>query len=207
METKTYRPNEIDHLFLTQKDLKGAIAQIETELSAEGKVLCEIRINGMNLTAEDEIKFETCPRDEVKDLEIKAQTVAQLLDESKKSLVNYLLQMREVTFRASEILRTGVLRDANDMISSIINGTGWVVEMLNQVRSLDPGYTDIETTWIATEAEFLRVSRELLTAFQQDDLVLVADNLEYEWTTAIDQWLKVLSLLDQVKSQADNTHE
>jgi hypothetical protein len=196
METKTFLSNEIDSLFCDQAILKVAIEKIEKQLFSEGKVLCEIRINGMALTPDDEMNFENSRRDEIKTLEVRAQLVTVLVSDSRASVINYLNQLKDVALKAAEALRAGVSRDGSDMISAVVNGTQWVTEMLNQIRTLEGNFWKFEKQWLAAEDNFLKTTRELLGAYEKGDLILVADNLEYEWSSSIDQWLNVLSLLD-----------
>jgi len=201
METITYHPNEIDELFAQRKDLKGVIEKIEKDLYNNGKVLCGIRVNGMSLSPDDELRFEKSRRNEIEILEISTESVGDLIIESRESLKKYLRQMKEVSLKASDALRAGVTRETNDLIRAIVDGSTWVTDMLSQIKSLDGGYPKIQKAWIAAEKEFLRVSAELLAAFEQNDTVLLADSLEYEWAASIDQWLSVLSLLDQPSSK------
>lgn len=207
METRTYHPNEIDSLFSSNGTLKTAIVELEKKLSSEGKVLCGIKINGMNLGPDDEIKFEKSGRSEIQQLEIKAETLANLISDSQQSLVAYFAQMKATALKASEALRAGVIKDANEMISAIVDGTSWVTDMLNQIRILHPAFYKVEREWIRVENEFLRVSRELLESFERDDMVLLADNLEYEWSNSIDQWLNILSELDPKPPKDNNIGE
>ncbi len=204
MEMKSYQPIEIDELFQKDNNLKGVIASIETDLYQSGRVLCKIIVNGMSLSPEDEIKFEEANRGEVAELEVASQSLTNLIRESRASLSKYFQQLKDASMKAAEALRAGVVQDANDIIRAIIDGTSWATDMLNQIRAVDPGYPAIQKEWLAAEAQFIRVSKELLQAFEQSDSILLADNLEYEWSEALDQWLKVMSLLDDAASALDN---
>ena len=207
METRSYQPNEIDNLFQKEGNLKGVITSIENDLFQLGHVLCKIVVNGISLTPEDEIKFEGAGRNEIAELEVASQSLTNLIRESRNSLARYIEQLKEASLKASEALRAGVVQDANEIIRAIVGGTSWATDMLAQIRGLDPGFPLIQREWVAAEATFLRASRELLEAFERSDWVLLADNLEYEWSEAIDQWLKVLSLLENMGSNVDNSHE
>jgi hypothetical protein len=207
METKSYQPTEIDEMFQKEGTLKGVITAIENDLYQSGRVVCKIIVNGMNLTLDDEIKFEGASRNEIAELEVASQTLTNLIRESRSSLATYFINLKSASLKGAEALRAGVVQDANDIIRAIIDGTSWATDMLNQIRTVDPGLAGIQKEWIAAEAQFIRVNRELLLAFERSDTVLLADNLEYEWTESLDQWLKVLSLLDNAASNVDNGHE
>jgi hypothetical protein len=207
METKSYQPTEIDEMFQKEGTLKGVITAIENDLYQSGRVVCKIVVNGMNLTLEDEIKFESASRTEIAELEVASQTLTNLIQESRKSLATYFINLKSASLKGAEALRAGVVQDANDIIRAIIDGTSWATDMLNQIRTVDAGISGIQKEWIAAEAQFIRVNRELLLAFERSDTVLLADNLEYEWSESLDQWLKVLSLLDNAASNVDNGHE
>lgn len=207
METKNYQQIEIDEMFQREGTLKGVIAAIESDLYQTGRVVCKITVNGMSLSPEDEIKFEGAGRNDVSEIEVASQSLVKLIGESRASLSKYFTQLKEASLKAAEAMRAGVSQDASDIIRAIIEGTSWATDMLNQIRAVDPGLSKVQKEWIAAEAQFIRVSRELLTAFERSDSVLLADNLEYEWSESIDQWLKVLSLLDNAASNVDNGHE
>lgn len=196
MDTRVYQSSEIDQLFSEKKNLKHVISDIEQELFLLGRVLCEIKLNGMSLTPEDEQRFQDTGRREVEIIEVKSESVQRLLRESRVSLKAYLNRIREVAIKAAEALRLGVVQDANEMIGAIVDGSGWVTEMLNQIRSLDPHFMEVEEGWLEVERNFLKASQELLTAYQVGDVVSIADTLEYEWSNSIEGWLEILSSLE-----------
>lgn len=180
----------------SNQSLSKTILGIEKEFQTKGEVICEIRANGMILNEADEAKFAETPLTEIHELVVKTNTVDQLLVDATSSTISYLNELNEVSLKASESFRNGDLGESMKLINSVINASQFVVEMLDQMKAINKQISSFEEEWVLTEHQFLNISREMLDAFEDENFVLLADLLEYEWTTIIGKWLSLLGRLD-----------
>jgi len=175
-------------------NLGGLIRAIEKKCSDAGEVVCEIRVNGMLLDEEDESKFAATEISKIDNLTVKVSAVANLIDDAVTALNEYLPEMVRLSVLTSEKFRADQIESAHRSLESITQGSRWLVEMFAQLRRnrIIQVKGLPEAQWSRSESELLKVTRELVKAFETKDYVLLADVLEYDWVTALQTWQTLL---------------
>jgi hypothetical protein len=176
------------------QNLSHLIDAIERRCSDAGEVVCEIRVNGVVLDEDDEQKFAATELSRIETLSIKVSAVSNLIDDAILALVDYIPEMVRVSLLTAERFRNDDIETAHRSLESITQGSRWLVDMFAQLRRnrVLTIKSISETDWTRSESGLLRVTRELIKAFETKDYVLLADVLEYDWVTALQTWQNLL---------------
>lgn len=102
--------------------------------------------------------------------------------ELKKSLVSYLERVENALPDIVSGYRFGNEQQANEQMILLTKGLDWIGEAMDALR----GYHSLSIVEIK---EFLE---ELNEAFENGDMVLIADLLEYELSPKVQQWRQIL---------------
>ncbi|MGE3972902.1 MAG: hypothetical protein AB7F59_00095 [Bdellovibrionales bacterium] len=195
---------QISEGYSQYENLGDLITNIELAAQAQGQVVCEVKVDGLLLTEEDEKRFRNTSLNGIKNISYKTQEIQNLVKESIVSVLQYLARLTETAIVTSEKLRLGQWDEAYSTLNAVVSGTEWVVDMLSQIRIVDKKAQALDLDWQALDDEFLKTTRSLLEAFEKADYVLVADLLEYDWSNSLEKWL---SLVNRLASLHTETHE
>lgn len=180
--------------------------KLEDELFARGHVVCQFRVNGMNLTEEDEKRLSTAPLDEVQSLEVGFQAPNSLIGGALDSwcrdlpfLVQHTDEMA-AQFRFSSV--EGNLRD----FVQLIDECQMLVDSLIAMDSLLAHNSVVSSEqWKKTEAGMAHAIGEALQAFQKKDFTQLADILEYDIGHSLQTWLELLTAVKANLNVASDT--
>ncbi|MEQ1875776.1 MAG: hypothetical protein ABL958_03960 [Bdellovibrionia bacterium] len=206
MRTRDWTRSMVAGEFSGCLNLSSLIRAIEKKCADAGEVVCEIRVNGVVLDEDDESKFAATEISRIENLSVKVSDVSNLIDDALGSLVSYLPEMVRLSLLTAEKFRADEIESAHRSLESITQGSRWLVEMFAQLRrnrvvqvkNLE------ESRWARSEGELLKVTRELVKAFETKDYVLLADVLEYDWVTALQTWQSLLESADTPKAPPAN---
>jgi hypothetical protein len=190
MKISNWSVDEIQRDFKNCLSLNDIIEGIQDRLRESGEVLCEVRINGMALTETDEDRFAESPLSEIRELAVKSSEVPNLIRDAQSSILDYLNEMMRVSLKVSEHFRDGRMEEAHAAFHALIDAAHWLMEMIEQFNKTNP------VSEADAEAQLLAVSQELLSVYQKKDYVLVADILEYDWTSTLEVWLSLIRNAD-----------
>jgi len=191
MKSLSWTKSEIALAFANCANLRDVITALETEMSAQGEVICEIRVNDMALTEEDEVKFADCATQDLSSLSIVTNRPAELVNDALRSAVSLMPQLEKSALTTAELLRAGEVTRAANGFKETVAGCQWLVETLLHVRGASEGtgqpISDL-ANWVKSEKLIGRVVIEVGEAHAKMDSILVADLLEYEMTAALASW-------------------
>lgn len=180
--------------YLDCQSLGQLFKKLEEELFAKGQVVCQFRVNGMNLTEEDEKRLSTAPLDEVQALEVGFQAPETLIGGALDSWCRdlpFLLQHADEMagqFRFKKV--DGSLRD----FVQLIDECQMLVDSLIAMDSLLAHHSVVSSErWKKTEAMMAQAIGEALQAFQKKDFTQLADILEYDIGHCLQTWLELLT--------------
>jgi hypothetical protein len=199
MEVSKWSQDELKEEFANCKTVSEVIGAIEESFERKGHVLCEITINGMVFHDDDEIKFGQNSMNEIKDLEIKTSQPTMLIGEAKESAIAYLDRVKESAINCSELFREGNEQDGYEVLCDIIDAIQWSMETLKQIRRVAMSIPDagddsaVISEWETASKTLFSVSSQLLQCFEANDVVLLADLLEYDLSNIIEKWQGLLS--------------
>ena len=195
MQTASWTEEEIRNEFAACHKLSELIQMIEAALSPR-QMVCEVYVNGLFLSEEDERRFAETPVSDIKKLEVRSSELFQLLSESMTTVSEKLPSLSESALAAADYFRHGQEVLAQQQLSDVIDSCHLVSEALGLIKGplqqliSQPEFLSL---WSSCELSFSSTVKELVAAFGQSDYFLLADVLEYELTTSADKWLELLA--------------
>lgn len=195
MTTSVWNNSEIKKQFAECNTLRDIITQLESDFSGRGEVICEIRINGVLLNEDDEVKYADSPCEEIQDLRISSNRPDDLIMDALNSVSSYIPQLEEQTVATAELFRGSDLLQAQRSFTEALDGCKWFFDTLVHVRNAASGIGRPlyqAERWFGAEKVIMRVIREVSQAYSAGDFVLIADLLEYELTSGLGIWREVL---------------
>jgi hypothetical protein len=197
MRASTWTKSEMASTFADCATLRDVITKLEVEMSAQGEVICEIRVNDIALSEEDEAQFADCALADLQSLQIQSNRPLDLVRDALKSAVELMPGLEKSALVTAELLRAGEAVRAAKGFEETVAGCQWLVETLLHVRGASDGIgkpiTQIDQ-WMESEKLIGRVVTEVSEAHSRADSILVADLLEYEMTAALASWKSTIEV-------------
>lgn len=147
-----------------------AFNELEKIVIKSNKIIKEIKINGLPYDSAN-LQEELKKTDAV--IEIETQTPEELMLESMKTAVEYLPRLESGLKQVSELIQKGKDGEAISLFITSIDGLEWFGTIL----------THIDKWAVKGEKhseEYKSKLEELLNAWENKDMVLISDILEYE---------------------------
>ena len=193
--------DEIQQNYRSADTLGDVIEIIEKEYWKKGQVLCEIRVNDMYLSEEDEGSFSGSKIDEVSKLFFRTQNVDQLYQESLISILDIIPRIGKESIDVSDLIRNGEIKSATTSLTEIFDSSHWLSNALNLLKPVIFKRTQDENLsdeWSSCERVFESLIREILGAIEKKDYSLLSDLLEYEMAGILEKWLVILDGQDKM---------
>lgn len=187
---------ELENRYGFEQTLASIITKLESATESEGKVICKISVNGLDLNEKDENRFGLIPVQDIHDLVIQVEEKCVIVDDTINSLREHLKPLQANCVAVAEIIRSQGRAEAQGQLNQIFNAAQWVSEALFALR---PNWGRLQTDlnllrkWDEAEGHMKMAVQELRQAFENQDFVLVGDVLEYELYSAMGDWLDLLS--------------
>jgi hypothetical protein len=195
MTTSVWNKTEITRRFSGHTTLKEIIEQVESEVARSGEVVCEIRINGHTLDEEDESQIATILCDSLESLVVYSTEPGLLIRQALQSSIAFIPSVQEACVKTSEYFRASNMHQAHVDFNQTLEGCFWLIDTLKHIRGASPGVKSIDTPeWTSAQEKFSGVVKQVVSAYEDKDFVLVADLLEYELSEAVRAWQPVLEL-------------
>ncbi len=198
MNVTKYSEEEIKSIFLDQSNLKEVLAKIYLECGARGEVICEVSVNGIILTEEDERKFENSPISEIRNIMIRSQYPHFLLDESLEGCLDLISKLLGAFELTAKYFRSSNLHLAHSHQSACIEGVQWFIQMMTHFKAVYGVLRSaLPQRWAELENNMGIVLNEIFDAYSKKNYILVADLLEYDLIGIFSQWHYELSQLER----------
>lgn len=189
METLKWSKSQIDRDFAGCQALGEMIAHIEKKLAVSQQVVCQVRVNDMLLIGKDEQKFADTPIADIQTLEITYRNSEFLLRDSLQSLMAWLAEFNHAILNAADEIRSADMNSTAYSFTRVVSSAEWFIDALQAVKA----HILVTPEWAACEERFVKALKELETGYTAQDNILVADVLEYEVSSCLDQWREILS--------------
>jgi hypothetical protein len=184
-----WNAGELASDFPDLKTLGELIDRASAVARQRGQFVCSIKVNGLNLSEDQEAKFGQTPLAEVNDFSIKIQDLDLLLDESTNQCVTFLNHLIKSLEVASHMFRAEDLAAAHRFYRTCIEGTQLFIEMLTHYKVAAQNSKKVDLGgWSKLELSLQRALMQILEAYRQKNYILVADLLEYELSPVFIQW-------------------
>lgn len=201
MESKQWSNEDILSEFESCNNLSEVIDSLEKEYWTKGRVVCEIRVNGVFLTEEDESRLGQENISAIERLEIKSRLPKELMMDAVQSYRELIPEIKNNVLDAAECYREMDVKRAQESFSSVLDACRWLTDALFLLKKNVRNWlrTDLDGEgWKTCEARYIEVIKEIMVAFEAKDYVLLSDLLEYELANSLDEWLIQLSSADKV---------
>lgn len=185
---------ELLKVFEPQTILNSIIRHFEVEFERKGEVICRIRLNELNLSEDDELRFQNTPLSEIQRLEVDTENPNHLFGEVLNYWKTHLPSLIQTADRLSESLRFKALDQSALELSQFIDQSHLLVNSLHSMSSLCQNQgIELPTRWQSAELKLWNAFNELLDSFNEKNTGIMADNIEYDLADTLQTWLEVLN--------------
>jgi hypothetical protein len=186
MWLRTFDAAEL-HTFPQSWTLQELISHMEQLADTEGCVVCQIRVNDLNLTEADERRLQATPVTQIQTFTAYGDTRLRVAAQALEGFLKALPELEKRTLGLVERLRTEGLR------ATVMPDFVQVISDLEAVNRL---FHRLEIPIGSLQ----QLVNSIVQAFETGDAVLVADLLEYELTQHFQSWQ------DKIQSEFKTTN-
>lgn len=159
---------------------------LNQSLSSERKVISSIRINGREISEEEETKYNGVAIDLLGDIEFETASPADLAYSTLDTLEQYVERLVTSISRASMHYRGKNLVSGDAYFARSIDGLDLFVQTIGGVKlALRVG---LNTQVALVEAELVSIMNDLLEAKRQNNYVYMSDLLEKDLVNNLAEW-------------------
>lgn len=171
---------------LNNEKLSDILNLIQSEL--DERIIEKIFINEVEVNQEY-LTDDLIEIDDIKELKIETKTIDSLISDTLDEIKVYLPKLKNGCIDAADLFRNNELKEANDKFQLILNGIEWYTKTISRILTLledDELKDQLENELILMNTTL----KELIDAHENEDIVLVADILEYELIEFIDRFIE-----------------
>ena len=176
--------------------LPNLLSQVKADL--EDEVLKEICVNEVKVN-EKYLNESLVDKEDIDKIKFVTQKTEDLIKNSLKEADEYLPKLKKGVLDAADYFRNGEDEKANNKYQQVLNGLEWYTDVITRILSI----LNVESLY-SQRQKIIKDLNETLTnlmvAYNKEDIVLVADILEYEIADFIDEFIE---LNNQVKDSCE----
>ncbi|MES3038150.1 MAG: hypothetical protein V4736_09610 [Bdellovibrionota bacterium] len=169
------------------------IDDIEKELSAENKVVCQFMIDGKTLTTDGESVFQNSRLSEIKHIEYIVTDIMQLVVEVAEGWIGAIEEQTEPVYSLAQEMVDKPTRSTYKKLDHVFH---WCSEFVESLTSMKIHRTQKIPSqvlaWDQLEGRLSVTVRALLTNSEKKDFKAVAYALEYDLVDILHCWSKEL---------------
>jgi len=154
----------------------------------EDSILKQIYVNGIEVN-EKYLQDSFLKKEDIKVVKFTTQTTKELITDTLKQIDNYLPKLKKGTLDTVNHFRNDEIEKGNNKYQYIIEGLEWYTGVISKIVSL-LGNEDIYNKGQEMLNELNKTLTEIMVTHKKDDLVLLADILEYEIVDYIDDFIE-----------------
>jgi hypothetical protein len=196
MNTLKINRDELRDKYPKLDSLGEVIRHFESEFTKTGQVICQFKINGLDLTEEDEVRFQDLSSEEIDQMEINFQTPENLLLGLLDGWLEKTPRLIEQADNLASHIRFKGIEGQFKILVDLVDDAQLLVDSLLSIDSLFSRF-DVVTSakWQSNEAAMAASVGQTLNAFQGKDFNLLADVLEYDLSHCLQVWLELMTAL------------
>ncbi len=197
MITLRYTGPQITNQFPELTDLAQVFSAFEKQFEKQGQVICQFRINGMQLSEAEEAKAKFVTIQEIELVEILVDTPTNLLEAVIINWIDELPAMIEKTDNVAETFRQDGFQIQYTPFVRLVDSCQFLIDSLLSIQSLrGQDKTVGSADWRKLEAATVKAIGESLAAFEKKDANWLADVLEYDLANSLQSWYELLKKID-----------
>lgn len=155
----------------------------------DDKILKTILVNDVEVN-ERYLKETLIEKEDIKSIKFVTKKTEILVKETLDQIDEYLPTLKKGVINTADLFRKNEIRKANSKYQQIIEGIVWYTGVISKIVSL-LAKKDIDNKVEEMLNELNKTLTEMMVAHKKDDIVLVADMLEYEIVDYIDDFIEL----------------
>ncbi len=186
----------------TVEDLQN---EMNNELAKKKHVITEIKVEGQEVSLDDETETVKKKVTEFESVEFKSMPRLDLAFTTLESCDQYIDQLNLRIKDLVSLYRANKIDEANALFVEVTTILDLFVQLMARIQTifsddLSDGYKKSESI-INLEVGLLEILKQLVPARQKNDLIMLCDLLEYELTDNLVQWkTQVIPSLQSLKN-------
>lgn len=175
-----YRPGTV---------LQAVFHDIEKDLQAESRVVCQYIVNGLAVAEKDEGRYAGIPLEQVESLEYLSERTDILLKDVFSGWAEAIPELQDGADALATRLKagqtTGVLKAMHDVVENchaLISSLAAALELTDDSDALTAEFS-------ALEGDTQKVLREAMSCLERQDFVQLALSIEYDLNDHLEKWL------------------
>ncbi|WP_428568903.1 MAG: hypothetical protein ACP59X_10205 [Solidesulfovibrio sp. DCME] len=159
----------------------------------EGRVVTDVFVNNESFSEIYPHQAEDIETDEIKSVEVKSVPVADMAQDIADELGKVILLMEHGARRVADLFRSAEDAEALEVYQDLMDVTRDFLNMIGVLRgeSLTRDFASFD----AAADEVSTLFSEMMEVLENEDWILLADLLEYEFIPAIARWKGVIAEL------------
>ncbi len=184
---------ELRDFYKAEIKLDKVFADIEKDLQACDRVVCQFIVNGLEFSENDEQKFSGMSIGEIETLEYLTEDKAIIHFQVAEGWVEALPELISASEKLAEKIRVGGTRSLWKEIKDLSDNCLFLVSSLDTLRSLvGDRYLSALTNWSVSENNLLVAAKHLTAAAENKDEKKLAIVLDFDLPSALENWREVL---------------
>ena len=190
--------NELMKAFQGADTLGQLIRQAEDEYWKEGRVICEIHLNEILLSENEEQSHQNLELESIATIEFVTSEEKELVKENVQTLSDEIKNIIHLSENYVEKMFTGNLDENHVLFLEIVQRLDIVVNNLFvlKVKVCSDVTSENHRRWELAEVKLSSCIRQLLNSFESKNFSAMSDIIDYELLGIFDNWLEILSSSD-----------
>ncbi len=170
----------LDHNELGDEYKKLTLPELLSSVknNLQDRILKQIFINKVEVN-ERYLNESLLEKDDIESIKFITQDTKDLIKETLDEIENYLPVLRDGVLDASMLFRKGSIKEANEKYQLVLKGIEWYLQVISNIIKISGD----EEVYIESQNNLDKLNKaltDLMVAHKKDDIILVADMLEYD---------------------------
>ncbi len=202
-----WETQDLHRKFPESSNLGQLITAISQWSKNQGRVVCSVSVNGTKLRETEESRFSEMKISEIAELCVESESPDGLLDESLMGCMEHIDKLMLAFEKVAYLFQSGDVEYAKRYQNMTLESMNDFFELITHYGAVYELYRgDLTTEWKSLETKLPNLLQQILNAFEKKEYTLVADLLEYEMLTLLEQWKIEIKALGDTNSDADQEY-
>ncbi len=201
METVKLSKLEIENQYPRCGSLAEVITRVEAKLWDDLKVIYQIKLNDVWLTAIDEEKIAVTNLNEVSDLTIRAKPLNALVSENLTAVITWISNARIALDKSVEHIDQKDYKSFSTVLVPVFDGCKWFSESLlllqEPIKKISCEVAD-PPQWAVLQIELTKIIQKMVPGYQDKNYQLLSDLISFELMVIFEKWLELLTQQDKL---------
>jgi hypothetical protein len=188
-----FNQNELVNKFSSESTFGDMIQNLEKEAESRNEVICKVTMNGKVLTEEQESIYAKFPLRDILTLEVESSNPQDILINILKDWVENLPFLIQECDKVSEALRFQSSEVSFKLFSHLLKNCNVFIRSLDSIFSyVKMNLGESQPVWFHNEKATMKSIQEATQAFQEKNISLLADIVEYDLAHILQMWKELL---------------